>query len=81
MIADPEGPLLHHSYSWAPPLRRRRFRDTRPTSELATAMQQSPERQCARLSDSLVWSSWMRDESEAAWLTDFGSGARVLRLG
>src|SRR5262245_54176623 len=30
----PRRALLHHSHTWAPPIRRRRFRVTRPTTEV-----------------------------------------------
>jgi hypothetical protein len=42
-LLRPRRALLHRSYSWAPPVLRRRVRDTRPTPEVAIAAQQ-PER-------------------------------------
>src|SRR6185295_1455772 len=33
----PRRALLHHSHSWAPPIRRRRFRVTRPFSDMGNA--------------------------------------------
>src|SRR5262249_5099752 len=35
MIADPRRALLRHAHSWAPPIRSRRFRVTRPIIDVS----------------------------------------------